>query len=57
MRGKRWYSRLAAVVAGQNIAASLRELRKLVSVAAPAGNVMVFIDELHTISGGAAKGY
>ncbi|MGB4501985.1 MAG: ATP-dependent Clp protease ATP-binding subunit [Dethiobacteria bacterium] len=59
LRGKRLVTlELAAVVAGTKYRGEFEErLRKLVSELRQAGNVMVFIDELHTIIGaGAAEG-
>ena len=59
LRGKRVVTiELAAVVAGTKYRGEFEErLRKLIMELRQAGNVMVFIDELHTIIGaGAAEG-
>ncbi|MGB4213715.1 MAG: ATP-dependent Clp protease ATP-binding subunit, partial [Dethiobacteria bacterium] len=59
LRGKRLVTiELAAVVAGTKYRGEFEErLRKLMAELRQAGNVMVFIDELHTIIGaGAAEG-
>ena len=59
LRGKRLVTiELAAVVAGTKYRGEFEErLRKLLTELRQAGNVMVFIDELHTIIGaGAAEG-
>ncbi|HOB86073.1 MAG TPA: ATP-dependent Clp protease ATP-binding subunit [Bacillota bacterium] len=59
LRGKRVVTiELAAVVAGTKYRGEFEErLRKLMAELRQAGNVMVFIDELHTIIGaGAAEG-
>ncbi len=59
LRGKRLVTiELAAVVAGTKYRGEFEErLRKLMQELRQAGNVMVFIDELHTIIGaGAAEG-